>query len=113
MKEKYVNGYFALSCLIINDFLLFKVLFSKFNKKVQSAEVIGVLIAGSFGVLSSRFRVSGPGFWVLSSGIPSHRVWGPGVLGSWFLSPRSIVPDSRIPVPGSRVLGSGILDSGP
>ena len=87
MREKYVNGYFVLSCLIVNDFLLFKVLFSKSNKKVQSAEVTGVLIAGSFRVLSSRSRVSGPGFWVPSSGIPSHRVLGPGVLG-----PGSLVP---------------------
>lgn len=121
MREKYVNGYFALSCLIVNDFLLFKVLFSKSNKKVQSAEVTGVLIAGSFRVLSSRSRVSGPGFWVPSSGIPSHRVLDPGywVLGCWVLGPQSQVhspgfqgPSTWVQSPWQWVSGFWVLSPG-
>ena len=58
-------------------------------------------------VLGSGYQVRGSQViesWILGTGS-----WG---AGSWVLSPRSIVPDSRVPVPGSRVLGSGFLDSG-
>ena len=73
MREKYVKGYFALSRLLVNDFLLFNVFFFlKFNKKVQS---LGV---PDFGVL-------GPETWVLS---PRSLFLGPG---SQVLSPESRV----------------------
>ena len=59
MTEKYVMGYFALSRLLVSDFLLFKVLFWKFNKKVQSPGV------PDFGVLSTEAWVLSPKSQVL------------------------------------------------
>ena len=35
MKEKYVKGYFALSHLLVSDFLLFNVLFWSSTKKFK------------------------------------------------------------------------------
>ena len=77
MREKYVKGYFALSRLLVSDFLLFNILFLKFNKKVQSSGVpdCGVLDPEAW-ILSPRSQVSGPG----------SQVMGPG---SWVLGPGS------------------------
>ena len=77
MKGKYVKGYFALSRLLVSDFLLFNILFLKFNKKVQSSGV------PDCGVLDPEAWIPGPGSWV-----PGHGSWilGPG---SWILDPRS------------------------
>ena len=54
MREKYVKGYFALSRLLVSDFLLFKVLFWSSIKKFK--------VPGS-QILESWFQ--DPGSWVL------------------------------------------------
>ena len=88
MMEKYVKGYFALSRLLVSDFLLFNVLFWS-SIKVQNPGVpdFGVLGSESW-VLSPRSRdmdpvsrVPGPWSWVLGPGSRVPRVW---VLGSYF-----------------------------
>ena len=99
MKGKYVKGYFALSRLLVSDFLLFNILFLKFNKKVQSSGVpdCGVLDPEAW-ILSPRSQVPGPGSQVMG---PGSWVLGPG---SWILGPESWVPG-----PGSWILGPGSL----
>ena len=81
MREKYVKRYFALSRLLVSDFLLFKVLFWSSIKKFK---VPGSQILEPW-VLSLGCWVPGPRSWVHGSGF-----WVPG-LGSWFLRPGSWV----------------------
>ena len=90
-----LKGYFALSRLLVSDFLLFNVLFWTSIKKFK---VLGSQILESW-VLSLRSWVPGPrsrpGSWVSSC-----RSWVPG-SGSWV--PGS---ESRVLGPGFQVLGS-------
>ena len=68
MMEKYVKGYFALSRLLVSDFLLFNILFwSSIKKfKVPGSQILEswVLGLGSW-VPGSRSWVLGPGSWLL------------------------------------------------
>ena len=60
MREKYVKGYFALSCLLVSDFLLFNVLFWNSIKKFK---VLGSQILESWSwVPSPESQVLGPYF---------------------------------------------------
>ena len=77
MKEKYVKGYFALSRLLVSEFLLFNV----FQRPgVPDFGVVGP----EAWVLSPKSRVLGPGSWVLllDYGLPRSWVSDPG---SWVL----------------------------
>ena len=87
-----IKGYFALSRLLVSNFLLFNVLFWSSIKK-------------SWGP-----RFWSPGSWVLGleSQVPCPGSWVP-VPGSWVLGLWSRVPGpgSWVSVPGSWVPGSG------
>ena len=67
MRQKYVKGYFALSRLLVSDFLLFNVLFwSSMNKsKVPGSQILESWVPGPENrVLCPRSWVPGPGSWV-------------------------------------------------
>ena len=93
MREKCKKGYFALSRLLLSDFLLFDILFWR-------------LILGSQNLESS---IPGPESWVLSP-----RSWVPGVW-SWVLSPPFLLLnlESWVSCPGSCVLNPGLQVMGP
>ena len=69
MREKYVKGYFALSRLLVSDFLLFNILFWSLIKKFK---VLGSQILESW-VLDLESQVPGP-----KNLGPGSRVLGPG-----------------------------------
>ena len=84
MKEKYVKGYFALSRLLVSEFLLFNV----FQRPgVPDFGVVGPeawVLSPKSRVLGPYFRlcpprVLGTGSWVLllDYGLPRSRVLGP------------------------------------
>ena len=75
-----MKGCFAISRLLVSDFLIFNVFFLKFNKKAQSSRVQG------FGVLSPGSWEPGPGdpgSWVPGSGDPSPWSRAPGPASSF------------------------------
>ena len=118
MREKYVKRYFALSHLLVNDFLLFNVLFWSSIKKFKlprSQNLESWVLGSEFWVLSPRSYVPEPEFCVLGH---RSRVSSPGsqvlghkshVLGSesWVLGPRSLVlgVESWVQGPQSWILG--------
>ena len=87
-----LKGYFALSRLLVSDFLLFNVLFWSSTKSSKSG-CPRFWSSGSWVLgLESQVPDPGPGSWVLG---PKSRVLGPG---SWVPG-----PESRVLGPGSRV----------
>ena len=69
MREKYVEGYLALSRLLVSDFLLSNVLFwSSIKKfKVPGTQILESWVPGPGSqVLGPVTQVSGPGSWVLT-----------------------------------------------
>ena len=82
MKEKYVKGYFALSRLLVSEFLLFNV-FNVFQRPgVPDFGVVGP----EAWVLSPKSRVLGPYFRLCPPRVlgPSFRLWSSQVLGPYF-----------------------------
>ena len=91
-SKKYVKGCFALSRLLVTDFLLFNVLF---QSSVKMFKVPGFQVLGSW-VLDPG--VPGPVSRVPSSGFPRSGSW---ILGSLILGPGCWGPGSRILYPES------------
>ena len=92
-----IKGYFALSRLLVSNFLLFNVLFWSSIKKSWGPRFWS---PGS-RVLGLESQVPCPGSWV-----PVPRSWVLG-LGSWVPGPRSqaLGPGSRVLGPEFQVLG--------
>ena len=61
MREKYVKGYFALSRLLVSDFLLFNVLFWSSIKKFRGPRFWSL----ESWVLGLEFQIPGPEIRVL------------------------------------------------